>query len=223
MLRIPEGHRRLLARILDYSENELASFIAALKNTTPAINPRGLGKQISRDCLIPESEVDDILEVLFGVYSLLNDKNETETGVAESVVDAAKLLKESAGKEESKFDVLKSFLADSLRCHDVLGVSSRASRIMSEHENVLLDVEVFTDFRPVFNANLPPDKITAGVIVHSLKINYRHKRHMEEKFFAMDFSDIELLKSALDRAIVKHGVLKGVIDDKGITVLDEEE
>jgi hypothetical protein len=74
------------------------------------------------------------------------------------------------------------------------------------HANILYDVQVVTDVRPVFDSK--GDTPLAAVISHTLCLRYRDDRKAERLVLALDHDDLGELIKACQRAMEKEKSLK---------------
>lgn len=101
-------------------------------------------------------------------------------------------------------------LAD--RVEKLLGLDSvyysiKAADLLTEHEHTLMSSRIITDCRPIFGREIDGDP-KAAVIVHMLQIHFHDNDEHREMYFAMDDSDLTLLKKIVDRAEKKAQKLR---------------
>ena len=84
---------------------------------------------------------------------------------------------------------------------------------------LLTDVKIVSDLRPVFSM-VGADKVEAFTIIHTLVVDC-YDRDVSKKFhIALDMSDIEKLKKAVDRAKSKEKALSKFVGAAGIAKIE---
>jgi hypothetical protein len=74
-----------------------------------------------------------------------------------------------------------------------------------------LKVRLVTDIRPVFSDNVA-EIPKVSLLIHMLNLTVRDGDSQRHLTVAMDSSDLQALKSALDRAELKEKTLKKLLD-----------
>jgi hypothetical protein len=104
-----------------------------------------------------------------------------------------------------------------------LSLIAKARDLQVEHGHVFLNARIITDLRPVFGlaANESP---LGMVLFHTLKLSYVDRESHGERstmYFALDESDIAVLRKLLDRADAKANVIRLSLQNAGITCFGE--
>jgi len=142
--------------------------------------------------------------------------SEFAAGISAAVDD----FEESEFSEQDKLR-LTGRLAQLLEIEKSLGTTSKANDVLTEHEHTFCDARILTDMRPIFPSDLAVSP-TEAVVVHTLKIAYHQDREHKEFYVALDFDDIQTLKTAIERAELKDQSAKSLLDKAGVQCLDVE-
>jgi hypothetical protein len=76
-----------------------------------------------------------------------------------------------------------------------------------------------SDIRPVFSEDIQ-SRPTGAVLVHSLKIEFMESGERKQFFVALDSSDLELMSEVLSRAKQKDLVLRKILADSDMQLLE---
>ena len=93
--------------------------------------------------------------------------------------------------------------------------------LMREHESIFLDARIMTDIRPVFGGDVS-EELDAVVLTHSLKIDFIEEGRRRRFHVALDQSDLQVMKSVLERAIEKATSLRQTLESADIANLTLE-
>jgi hypothetical protein len=100
-------------------------------------------------------------------------------------------------------------IAEVLATDHPLHTLAKAARITFLEQNVLQDVRIVTDLRPVFDASA--GSIARGVIVNHLILDYFEGGRMHTLSLAIDVDDVDRLSRISDRARKKISLLRSVM------------
>ncbi len=139
---------------------------------------------------------------------------------ANGVRNGADEFEEVDFSEEEKVRLV-SRLTELLEIEKSVGITSKASDVLTEHEHLFCGVRILTDIRPIFQDDLSSAPSEA-VIIHTLKIAYHQDREHKEFYVAMDAGDIQKLKSAIERAELKDNSAKAMLDKADVLYLGVE-
>lgn len=126
-------------------------------------------------------------------YSLA--ENVASSAVAENIIPSQKL--EILAKRVTKLLLMKKSL----------GVTAKAERISSSHQNVLNESEIFTDIRSIFIDSVV-DNESIGAVYHTLKLSYFSSGSEKEIYVALDKDDLDQLAKLISIAEKNEEVLK---------------
>ncbi|WP_420625415.1 hypothetical protein [Candidatus Poriferisodalis sp.] len=105
--------------------------------------------------------------------------------------------------------------------HRSTQILHKSLALMREHHSVFLDARIVTDIRPVFGGEVS-EGLDAVVLTHSLKVDYVQEGRRSSFHVALDQSDLQVMKSVVERAIDKAGSLRQTLESAGISNLTLE-
>lgn len=86
---------------------------------------------------------------------------------------------------------------------------AKSIQLQYQHANVLLDTQLVTDIRPVMDSE--GTQVLAGIICHTLQLEYRGDGRTKKLTLALDSLDLEMLRKACERAGTKEQALKSYL------------
>lgn len=174
--------------------------------------------QVSTFCqyVSNESNVDlDIVHrVLVGLCSLRRGQQESGFTVDRVIEDVSGVLEQQVGEFGWTKELIEEWnnakeelvnLLDSLDDDHPLMVSLKAQHLVYDRPNLLRDIRIITDIRPVFDK--AAEHIHEMVVTHNLIIEYEDKEGRKELYLAVDNEDISSIRNACDRADAKSHVI----------------
>jgi hypothetical protein len=206
---------RDLAHIATHVEAfEQIQAIATKMGSQPGINR--LAERIAAEIPLPVSDVRDLLR---GLLNLYNSAQMFRTTVADlmNVITDQFAAKASTPAEQNGLTIWKEkkdricAAVESLRVDDVFLGSEKAGRLAFAHQNILKEVQILTDVRPVFNE--PATTIAQAIISHSLLVEYHDGTETRRIEMALDAADVATLKRLCVRAEQKAVTMKASLID----------
>jgi hypothetical protein len=170
-----------------------------------------LAQRIAADLNKPTAEVRELLR---GLLSLRASAQFFRTPVAEFIDIVTDRLAEKLTTEEERAS-LKTWkgkkgqiaaAVESLRPDDAFLGSEKAGRLTFAHQNILKDVLILTDLRPVFNEEA--NMVKQAIVTHSLLIDYHDGADTRRIEMTLDAGDLSTLKRLCIRAEQKAVILK---------------
>jgi uncharacterized protein (DUF1778 family) len=221
ILEIPERYYPGIQQLINITEETSKNLIDALKDLPPSANVARLAVAVQSK--VDELEIEDvfhILDVITALYILMSDRGdsspkELSEEIAKAVLESDNFNDINNGESVQHF---KERLVEFLEESEVLGITSKASDVMYDHERIFRCSRILTDIRPVFKVNEEDVPAAAG-IVHYLKIQYQGLSGEEEFFVGMDEQDIEQLLEQLERALRKAKTLKLILKKADVPFL----
>jgi len=213
---VPERDKAVFANLMQMSPREIDALVESLSSATPALSNRDLLVQvIANEHLKNQPNLDRVMRMLVGVSRTIY----AERLSIENVVND--LLEQVKAEEIIPLDGVAEELRSRLKqlfSVRTLEITAKAAMIMTSHEHVYDSARVMTEFRPIFTGgeNL---EIAAGVIMHELQITTHSNGDQKTLFVALDYEDLEMLRSQLERAIRKEIALKSAEERAGTTVI----
>ena len=191
-LNLPNKVALAIAELADLEDLAVKQIASAIQYSKPVLDP----EEFSADVVKRVQSVDsDLLKRIMLALSWLSaTRVMNEVAIDEFFED---LPKDLPLKDKTADDAWKIRLKSLLR-ETTLVLSSKASALQLDHENVLFGIRIITDLRPIFEEG--SECIKGSLIVHTLKVSHGHKGNREDIFFAMDDNDLLMLQDAIARA-----------------------
>lgn len=95
---------------------------------------------------------------------------------------------------------------------DMIRSAVKTARLAVDYSHIFKSATVLTDIRPVLNTDRT--SVDAGIIRHSLKLEYYEKGKETRFTLALDSADLDILIERCKRALEKEKVLKGMLEDR---------
>jgi hypothetical protein len=217
-LKIPEFYKPTLRKLAAMTDQERQAIGTALQSASVSLKTETIGKQAQEHYRGDSSELNQLIQTLIGLNMTRINFDISIDQFAQDVVDA---MQGEDGLLPQKFNRV-AFLPQltSLLKTPSIDVSSRANDVQHEYEKLFSSARILTDLRPLFGSS--GTEILGMMIVHNLEISYHHNHEYKEAFFAMDESDLALLRKALDRAELKAASLQQVLKKSEIAYFDSK-
>ncbi|MBW4547453.1 MAG: hypothetical protein KME25_23880 [Symplocastrum torsivum CPER-KK1] len=219
-LRVSEEYRPGIKKLINLNDEAVDELLDALKCASPSLYTSDLVFSVAS--YVKSIEIKDLTEIIRFLLSLSSQIDHSEdsieeivSGISLSIADDEEFSSFS-DEEKKRFD---KQLTNFLEVDSVLNVTSKAVRVVRDHERVFTNSLILTEIRPVFKPN-PNEGIAAAAIVHMMKIEYRDIEGMKEFFVALDQLDIFQLLEQLERANLKAEAIKAMLKKTEVPFLD---
>ncbi len=208
-----------LLRVANADEGFFSSLLSQIKESKPALRPTEFRLNISRNAKSPEEAADiaAVCRAALALYPLKEKGNLSAIQLAEVVGSFVALKSKPDSFAPAKKDVLVKRLTSLLDNDASLGVTAKASDVMTEHERIFCEARILSDIRPVFSGD--PATASAAVIIHNLQLGFHSEGKHHEIYVALDTADIQTLKDVLVRAEKKTAALEVILQKSGTTNL----
>lgn len=219
---VPDAYQSGVDALVHITDDQFSQLLSALKAAKPSLFSTGLASQVTPSINgLKSREVRRIVESLVAMYAVRIRLGISSSEFASGISAAIDDFEEASFSEEDKLRLAER-LTQLLEMEKSLGITSKANDVLTEHEHTFCSARVLTDIRPIFQSDLasPPSE---AVVVHTLKIAYHQDREHKEFYVALDSDDIQMLKSAIERAELKDRSAKSLLDKAGVLCLDAEE
>ncbi|MFZ0662921.1 MAG: hypothetical protein WAM66_09540 [Acidobacteriaceae bacterium] len=222
-LQVPPEHVMLLKKWLELPDDEIEKYSSALARVKPEFNAEELAKAILLFCPLNPNLVFGITEILITVYRTGEPQKPFEAFLDRDVKPALQrggLFSGTPDERDVQWTRLRRFLLGAIQLEQIVGTTAKAGVVLTEHERIFDGVRIFTDFRPIYHADVA-EKPTAGVVIHMLKITNRDKQGRRfDVYYALDSNDLEKMRGTLNRAAEKEKTLRQTMEDAGLLVLN---
>lgn len=218
---IPKQYQEGLAQLLTLSGEEIESLRQALKDVPGALKATTLKSKLASESSIPLEKIDEIINTLLSLYSL---RSYLDLSIPEFLEQLTQAMEQSGNDKlqlpSQNHDLFKAHLM-SLLDSRALTITAKAPEVWFDHKYAFCSARIFSDIRPVFSMQAEVLPLAAG-IVHTLKITYHTGDKTDDFYIAMDAGDIKTLREVLDRADLKFGNLKSILEAAKVPFLDSE-
>lgn len=220
-LRLPQEDWPLLVTLFRLPKASIKALIKSIRREPPALKLQTLAARISQRTNIESRAVSQILVVITKLFSAAKQSG---LNVEDFLNEFRKTLEETELPElrfeNKQWNEYNRYLVQILQSASI-GVTSKALSVMTDHARVFRDARILTDLRPVFGQD-PRQRLQAGVIVHTLKIDHRADHEEKEFFVALDSVDLDRLESLVRRAKLKEKALKKSSKISGLSILEPQ-
>jgi hypothetical protein len=219
-LEISEDYRSGIKKLITLSDEASDELLDALKGGSPSIFRSDLVSSIASH--IKSIEINDLTEIMEVLFSASSHIDHSEDSIEETVrrisgsIACDDEFSNFSDEEKKRFD---KRLTNFLKLGDALNITSKAVRVVRDHERVFNSSLILTDIRPVFKS-APNEGIAAAAIVHMLKIEYRDLEGTKEFFVALDELDIFQLIEQLEIASREADAIKMMLKKSEVPFLD---
>lgn len=219
-LSIFEEYGSGIKKFITLSDEASDELLDALKYGSPSIFPSDLMSSVSSS--IKSIEINDLTEIMDFLFSVSSYIDRSEDSIEETVARISESiasddeLSNFSEEEKKRFD---KRLTNYLKFGDALNITSKAVRVVRDHERLFISSLILTDIRPVFRS-APNEGIAAAAIIHMLKIEYRDLEGKKEFFVALDELDIFQLFEQLRMANQEANAIKVMLKKSEISFLD---
>lgn len=217
-LQVPEAYVPYLAELARLSPGSLKSLLRGLRDEKLTLGLDDFAESIAKRLSIDHTAARGIAELLSSLYLV----REGLGGDTSELILALRSAIEATEKVEllpADWPAFEDALAEIFSEDSALSLSAKALDVLTDHQRVFLHARVLTDLRPVFKSNIAEAPV-AMIPVHSLKLVYRSEGVPRDFYVALDSQDVKSLLDVLQRAVSKEESLRGLVEEKGLTILE---
>jgi hypothetical protein len=223
VMEIPKSARQPIQHLIRLSAADFKSLLDALERATPVLDEDNFWRHVvphlpTIDPSVVKSIVSEIVEMATSVSTMNTGIEEFASSVADGALAANS---KDFPVTESDAKVLKERLVNALQGRKGLSITTKAMGVAVDQDRVFLHARILTDVRPVFDES--GESVHGAVIVHNLRIHYGQDSDHKDFYVALDTSDIQDLREALDRADAKANTLKNLLKRSEVSYLDADE
>lgn len=220
---IPEYAYPAIQKLAHLSAEDFNIFVKALEDAKPTASLYSFWRQVAKNASqISAPTIKTIVNELFSMNKSIENWNMSAKDFAKLVSDAAfSELSEEFQINEADRDILRDRLVRMLELKASLGLTAKASDLLTDAQHLFYTAKILTDLRPVFNEE--GTKIEGAVIVHNLALHYGEGTEHKDFFIVLDANDMEELQMVLERAEEKAEALQSLMKNSHIPYLSVEE
>ena len=222
VLTIPEAHKQSLEKLFLLSPEVRQRFLEAIRASKPTVMLPHFGRSVGESAGIPVADAVGYLSLLGSLFLYGEVQGLEPEAIAVAVTNAIDV----EGKDEPGDSVHKQFvgfLTEALSLRPEIGVSAKALDVLIQDPHPFSSARIITELRPVFLEESEGMTISAGMIVHSLKLSSFRSDGSEESYYvSMDCLDLRELKKAIDRAMKKEDSLQRMIEASDVPCIGRD-
>lgn len=207
---------KALRKFAKLSPDVRERIVASVEMREPAMSVIDLSRRIERDTGVPITQTEGLFRALAPLVIVCSKDSDVADSLGEHLASvAAGQLSKERGEVAPDDDADEQVLIESLGpqisrlilCQESIGFTGKAQAVMWGLGRIFQRAAAITQVRPIFGheaQNLPG----WCVIAHELRIDYRHERTIKSSTFTMDSTQLESLKTVIERALEKEQALR---------------
>lgn len=210
-LEIPEEDRAVLADWLGSTDDRLDKVLSVIEGAKPTLRRSQLVDHIAHETSLDADAIGPLVDTLINVIHTVAAFSDDDRAQAVAIVGRA-----IGGDDADRTRIDKRL--DRILQSKALEITGKAYGVLSDNPNLFCSARTLSELRPVFDRGLDA---RAAVIVHQLKLVYHTGPSSERSdlFLALDRSDLDYLKTIIDRAIEKHDKLEAMTKTLNLPLL----
>lgn len=169
-------------------------------------------KNVSDETLRIAAETASSLEV--GRDTLGIDREIFIAEVLDSLVSSKQLSLKDLTREQLSVRLIRLLSISSIQ------FGAKATSLWLENERFLISSRIISDVRPIFGDTIDEDTVSAALIVHTLRFEYSEAGERKSFFTFLDDDDIESLRAACERALVKRKAISRFLTSAKLAVVN---
>ncbi|TCC98491.1 hypothetical protein [Pedobacter hiemivivus] len=196
---IPETLSKGFLKLINTADRELQLIAEAMLEFDVSAKPRDFFHLLEKTNI---SDIEDISQTIFGMGFLLIENSDHED-LAKSLLSSYSVNNVDIDPENPEFVRKLKYIFD----HSAkVMINHKAIGLYTSSKYIYRSSNLITDIRPVFNGNVAEGGRYA-MITQQLKIVYSDNGDDQTTFISMDLTDLNALRSQIDRAIEKQETL----------------
>ena len=220
-INITRSDRATLLELARLPDGERAQFFEALNRQEPRLDPDNLIRGVVESSGIARDRVERYLAVLGTMRASCETSG---VGISEFLGELKQNLQHPPDSKSPTLGLLPtdsqldSLLRDAGHAVDIkspFGRAVKGTTLLTDAERAYHHAKVLTDLRSIFE-DAPTKSPISAIVLHTLRIAYGGggEEDKGEFFVEMDLRDLEDLKSAVERAILKEKQIRTFFGDK---------
>ena len=219
IFKIPKAYEESFQIFFNLDNSLRSELIKKLGEATIELSNKKNIQKISEILDISFAQLISIDQMIFSLFSLIDDRNLPITEIADGLIEAC-ASNDKLKINQDDLPIIRDHLIQLLSLHNQpYGLSAKAMELSNDYNNILVETKIITDIRPVFkNDNVESPAST--LILHNLKLTYYNEKTEKEIYITLDSDDIDKLIEVLNRAKQKELSLKKYLNNKDIKFLE---
>ncbi len=206
-------NERRFSGIIFYIKRKVIVFALYFEEFKIWIIPQKISENIHKDFEIEEEKLSRIIRIIFSVNQIQAPDGFDKEKIADDFVSALSKV-EIENFSQSK---AKEYLLEILKPNENIFLTVQATKLVSEREKSLQDLEIFTDIRPIFEEN----EMVGFTVIQTLKIEYEDGGEEKIMYLAVDSSDFSNMEKLIKTARAKEIAIKSGISGKFVDLGNE--
>ncbi len=211
---------KLIVLLADKDKNTLYN---VLKDTTTNANLVDITESLTKEINLDDNKIASILNFILSIFNIYIYSGQEINSFIKEIEIALEDIKEELELEKIQdWSKTIDFFQNVLSLENNIAIMAKSKGIGIEYPIVYHSSRILTDLRPVFPINLAQD-FNAGIITHTLKIDYIKGGIRKEFYVKLDNSDFEDLIIQIDRAKEKVENIIRVANNKDIFLIGDDQ
>ncbi len=221
IINIPKRQYATLRKLSELSDPQFAELLKELNEVEASLSVEKFTEHLSEKVKsIPKNVITEIITLLCGLYPAKEKNDKTSSQIATDIKETVEDEKPETFPQD-KAATLQIRMEKLLSVDKAIAITAKAFDVVTEHQRIFCGARIFSDIRPVFSA--AADSVAAAVVLHTLNISYHEAGNHKEFYVVLENSELEDLKEVIGRAEKKSETLQSIIENTGITYLEQGE
>ncbi|TAK42003.1 MAG: hypothetical protein EPO28_07820 [Saprospiraceae bacterium] len=213
---IPEDYRKGFADLINLGDDKRSNLFQVLSEIEVGLQPSEIAAELCQKLGLDKETADGIIRTLF---SLLTGKDDAPIELEQFVKGVVAASRSLENIELKDSEIFEKQMHEFLSKPSAFSLTNKAIDLITEREKIWLSSRVITDVRPIFGDG-DELKFEASLIIHNLKVQFKENKRIKEFFFALDSEDLTNLKEQIIRAEEKENILKSILNEKAVKIVD---
>ena len=211
MLRIPKEDIGSVAELFTLSDQDRNTLLDSLRKVEPSGQVGTFIGSVGKLSGLSEETLSRLLMVLLNLCSAAHARDSSiDYFVGDDVASAFALTEdERIHTSGPQWDKVREFLSEALETNS-LSATAKAMALVLAESHLFTFARIVSDIRLVFPKD-PSTKPSAGMVIHSLKLNYLEDGERSAAEFVLDREDLLNLRKIIERALVKDQTLDKIL------------
>jgi len=219
-LQVTPDNMRRLSVLASLSEKQFAEILDLLEhqidNLSTGESLLGAAESLKHSS---SSEIMDVADATFPLLFTFVADGQSPKVVADGVISGVRTNVESKDLfTPAKYPILKKRLISILGNRSI-GTKAKASALVVTRGTVMTDVKIITDVRPIFTSS-PSPTVEAFTVIHTMVMECVDGSDRKVLHIALDKSDLNKIKMAIDRANYKDKAISKLVSGSGVAKIE---
>ncbi|MES2460654.1 MAG: hypothetical protein V4671_08715, partial [Armatimonadota bacterium] len=173
-----------------------------LELAKPASDIEDLAEKCSEDIEeVSVNQAESTISIAIKLHSVLRNVDYDISATIEGAEDSLNLYDEWDDESQKQWEDRRQIIERLLAPDSVIGLMSKVRELLYDFQSILMDSNVVTDIRQVYDKDAT--EVKAGLIVHTLSLEYFENSTQKEMHLMLSTTDVERLAKRLERALKK--------------------